>query len=181
MVCLRCWPWLSHPGITLIIVCIYLIHLDIGLTDLCLRLAMRSATGQSEVGVHRLLRFLTLSPDCHSSSAHAQDVLLQLAAPGPAIPSSSWRLLRFRCPASWRSRDLRRAALLWLVVIPRVCLLSSSFSPRRDSLCSSSLLIVIPRGRLPKLLVVTSQETREAFWLHRHVLCPCPLCSCDPE
>ena len=138
-----------------------------------------SATGQSEIGVHRLLRFLTLSPDCHSSSAHAQDVLLQLAAPGPAIPSSSWRLLRFRCPASWRSRDLRRAALSWLVVIPPVRLLSSSFSPRRDSSCSSSLLVVIPRGRLPKL--VTSQETRGAFWLHRHVVWPCPLCSCDPE
>jgi len=27
-----------------------LIHLDIGLTDLCLRLAMLSAAGQSEVG-----------------------------------------------------------------------------------------------------------------------------------
>ena len=121
---------------------------------------MLSAAGQSEVVMHRHLRFLTLSPDCHS----AQDALLQLAAPGPAIPSSSWRLLRFRCPASWRSRDLRRAALSWLVVIPPVRLLSSSFSPRRDSSCSSSLLVVIPRGRLTRLPeLVTNQEARKAF------------------
>ena len=37
---------------------------------------MLSDAGQIEVGVHRLLRFLTLPPDCHS----AQDFLLQLTA-----------------------------------------------------------------------------------------------------
>ena len=42
---------------------------------------MLSAAGQSEVGVHRLLRFMAFSPDCHSD----QDVLLQPAAPGSAM------------------------------------------------------------------------------------------------
>ena len=57
---------------------------------------MVSEAGQNEVGVHRLLRLLTLSHDCHST----QDVLLQLAAiaPGPATPSTSWRLPFFRRP-----------------------------------------------------------------------------------
>ena len=36
----------------------------------------------------------------------------------------------------------------------------------------SSLLVVIRRGRLSDL--VTSQETRDACWLHRDVLCPLP-------
>ena len=58
------------------------------------------------------------------------------------------------------------------------CSSSLLFSPRRDSSCSSSL-VVIPRGRLSEL--VTSQETRDACWLHRDGLSPYPLCSCDPE
>ena len=64
---------------------------------------MVSEAFQNEVGVHRLLSLLGLSPDCCS----AQDVLLQLAAvaPGPETPLSSWQLPCFRCPGfpSWRS------------------------------------------------------------------------------
>ena len=120
----------------------------------------------NQVGVYRLLRLLTLSPDCHS----AQDLLLQLAAgrPGPATPSSSWRLPCFRrtCPGfpSWRS-----PSRVWLVggdrprcnfgsgVAYSMWHSASYVSPHHSPSCLSSLL-VIPRGRLSWL--ITSRETR---------------------
>ena len=126
---------------------------------------MVSEAFRNEVGVHRLVSLLGLSPDCCS----AQNVLLQLALK-PRCPRGSF--LAFVVMASLHG-VLRRVARLWrspswhlrrgllpvaraLAELPLVVLPSSfgrqrdriRLSPRRGSSCSSSLPLVIPRGHL---------------------------------
>ena len=79
---------------------------------------MVSEAFQNEVGVHRLLSLLGLSPDCCS----AQDVLLQLAAVAldPETLLSLWQLPCFHCPGfpSWRSPSCGSFVAIALVASP---------------------------------------------------------------
>ena len=150
----------------------------------------------------RIFRLPTLTTKCHL--AIAQDILLYMyfAAVAPARPSSSWvsslslnaslrgvlcRVARWWQSPSWHLRWPSKV-LPWRsplgfssshVHSPDIYFvlgLEFALSPRarRESSCSSSLLVGIVRVRLSKLGASRDLKARDACRIHCNVFCPCP-------